>query len=90
MESSAGTNALEHENMSRWRREGRAWAPETRLLLCMDAEVLAMWYFAEAVGSIEEIPDDARRIVPDLFIQNFRRRADGQVMLIDAGDPSPR
>jgi hypothetical protein len=90
VESSPGANALEDENMSRWRRDGRVWAPETRLLLCDEVEVLAMPYFAEPIASPADIPEDARQIVPDLFIANFRRRADGQVMVIDAGDPSPR
>lgn len=48
-----------------------------------------MHYFAEPIDTIEEIPEDARLLVPDLLIANFRRRADGQVMVIDAGDPSP-
>ena len=90
VEISPGTNALEDETMSLGRREGRPWAPETRLLPCDDIEVLAMQYFAEPIDSIEEIPTDAHQIVPDLLISNFRRRADGQVMVIDAGDPSPR
>jgi hypothetical protein len=90
VERSPGPNALEDENMSRWRREGRLWAPETLLLPCDGVEVLAMQYFAEPIDSIGEIPEDARQIVPDLFISNFRRRANGQVVVIDAGDPSLR
>lgn len=90
VESCPGTNALEDENMSRWRGEGRAWAPETRLLLCGNVEVLAMPYFADPIDFSADIPEVARQILPDLFIANFRRHADGQVTVIDAGDPSPR
>ena len=84
-----GSNGLEAENMERWRLQGHPWAPETHLFEIDGAEVLAMPYFTERIESSAEIPEDARRLVPDQNIENFRRRYDGQVMAIDAGDDAP-
>ena len=82
-------NMHEAENMHRWRQDGRSWAPRTQSYRVGGHEVLAMPYSPEAIDSADEIPPDARYTVPDQSIQNFRRRQDGLVMVIDAGDPAP-
>jgi hypothetical protein len=89
-------NSNEHENMSRWRGSGLAWAPETSLIKVNGASpgeqsmlVLVMPYYPECMSSLDEIPDSARAVAPDLLPENFRRRHDVQVMLIDAGDVAP-
>ena len=93
---SADANRNEHENLSRWRESGLAWAPETSLIKVdgvppgeQSILVLIMPYYPECISSSGEIPDSARAVAPDLLPENFRRRHDGQVMLIDAGDVAP-
>jgi hypothetical protein len=90
-----GSNELEDENMRRWRSQGKAWAPNTQLIpLDGGAPVLTMPYYSEPISSEDEIPDDIRNgramdLPVDTLIVNFRRRQDGQVMLIDAADVIP-
>jgi hypothetical protein len=85
-----GSNELEDANMSRWRQQGFAWAPETQLFTVNGLNILAMPYYFGRIDSANDIPDDAHYAgVPDLSQENFKRRPDGQVMLIDAGDVVP-
>lgn len=86
----AGSNQSEHENMCRWRKAGKAWAPETTLFIVDNHDILAMPYYPDRISSPDDIPADARAVILDFSLENWRRRrADGQAMLIDAGEVLP-
>ncbi len=82
-------NEREHENMTVWReRDQLAWAPATSLYRADQSalHVLAMPYFPGGVASLGDEPADLDVLhVLDRNLSNYRRRSDGQVMLVDAG-----
>jgi hypothetical protein len=85
-------NVSEHDNMSWWHCKGFAWAPETQLYYVDRpyAPVLAMPYYPDPITSEAEIPETVYAAGVGDISRNFRRRGDGQVMLIDAGESGPR
>lgn len=87
------SNDNEHEQMTKWRREGWTWAPKTWLFTVdcpglTSPKILAMPYYPCPV-SPADIPRSALRRVPDLLPANFARRYGGPVMVIDAGELVP-
>lgn len=85
--STGAANEIEHEHMLKWR--GFDWAPPTFLYPVAAPAVLAMPFYPCPIESVDEIPPNVHEVVrgADVNLFNFRKTADGQVMLIDAGDP---